>query len=38
MTLRLRSLQLTGSFDKKTAEFEYMWRPDVNVSRALCEF
>ena len=37
MTLRLRSLQLTGSFDKKTAEFEYMWRPDVNVSRALCE-
>ena len=37
MTLRLRSLQLTGTFDKKTAEFEYMWRPDVNVNRALCE-
>lgn len=37
MTLRLRSLQLTGTFDKKTAEYEYMWRPDVNVSRALCE-
>jgi ribosome production factor 1 len=37
MTLRLRSLQLTGVFDKKNAEFEYMWRPDVNVSRALCE-
>ena len=37
MTLRLRSLQLTGVFDKRNAEFEYMWRPDVNVSRALCE-
>jgi ribosome production factor 1 len=36
-TLRLRSLQLTGMFDKKTAEFEYMWRPDANVSRAFCE-
>jgi len=37
MTLRLRSLQLTGLFDKKTAEYEYMWRPDTNVSRSLCE-
>jgi ribosome production factor 1 len=37
MTLRLRSLQLTGVFDKRNAEYEYMWRPDVNVSRALCE-
>jgi ribosome production factor 1 len=37
MTLRLRSLQLTGTFEKRTAEYEYMWRPDVNVSRALCE-
>jgi ribosome production factor 1 len=37
MTLRLRSLQLTGSFDKKTAEYEYMWRPDANVDRAVCE-
>ena len=37
MTLRLRSLQLTGIFDKKNAEYEYMWRPDTNVSRALCE-
>ena len=37
MTLRLRSLQLTGIFDKKNAEFEYMWRPDVNVGRAVCE-
>ena len=37
MTLRLRSLQLTGLFDKKTAEYEYMWRPDTNVDRAICE-
>ena len=37
MTLRLRSLQLTGLFDKQNAEFEYMWRPDVNVNRAACE-
>ena len=37
MTLRLRSVQLTGIFDKRNAEYEYMWRPDVNVSRALCE-
>jgi len=36
-TLRLRSLQLTGTFEKRTAEFEYMWRPDHNVSRAFCE-
>ncbi len=37
MTLRLRSLQLTGLFNKSTAEYEYMWRPDANVSRAFCE-
>ena len=37
MTLRLRSLQLTGTFDKRTAEYEYLWRPDANVSRAVCE-
>lgn len=37
MTLRLRSLQLTGSFEKKTAEYEYLWRPDANVDRAVCE-
>jgi ribosome production factor 1 len=37
MTLRLRSLQLTGLFDKQNAEYEYMWRPDTNVSRSLCE-
>lgn len=37
MTLRLRSLQLTGSFEKRTADYEYLWRPDANVSRAVCE-
>ena len=37
MTLRLRSLQLTGLFEKTTAEYEYMWRPDSNVDRAICE-
>lgn len=37
MTLRLRSLQLTSLFDKHNAEYEYMWRPDANVNRALCE-
>jgi ribosome production factor 1 len=36
-TLRLRSLQLTGTFEKRTAEYEYMWRPDHNVNRAFCE-
>ena len=35
-TLRLRSIQLTGKFDR-AAEYEYQWRPDVNVNRATCE-
>ncbi|KAF4711137.1 Ribosome production factor 1, partial [Perkinsus olseni] len=31
-TLKLRSLQL-GLFAKRTGEYEYVWRPDSQVSR-----